>query len=86
MRRTRRGLRRHERIQLTQSRQNSYPRRFRWRGRNYDVAAVQEAWTKMQRGPGRSARHYFRVRCTEGIYEIFRDTKLDTWYLAAQIS
>jgi len=87
MKRARKKLRKHEPIQLTARRHNYFPRRFMWRGKNYDVTAVQEVWTKMQRrGTRRSACHYFRVKCREGTFDIFQDTTLNAWYLAAQVS
>jgi len=87
MKRARKKLRRHEPILLTARRHNYFPQRFMWRGKNYNVTAVQEVWTKMQRrGTRRSACHYFRVKCREGTFDIFQDTTLNAWYLAAQIS
>ena len=87
MNRERKKLRRHEPIQLTERRHNYFPQRFMWRGTNYDVTAVQQVWTKTQRrGRRRSACHYFRVKCREGTFDIFQDTTLNAWYLAAQIS
>ena len=87
MKRAQKKLRRHKPIQLTARRHNYFPQRFMWRGKNYDVTAVQEVWTKMQRrGTRRSACHYFRVKCREGTFDIFQDTTLNAWYLAAQVS
>ena len=87
MKRAQKKLRKHEPIQLTARRHNYFPQRFMWRGKNYDVTAVQEVWTKMQRGgTRRSACHYFRVKCREGTFDIFQDTTLNAWYLAAQVS
>jgi hypothetical protein len=47
------------------------PGRFRWRGREYAVAAVVEAWRELSEGsramPDRYVRrHWYRVRTTDG--------------------
>jgi uncharacterized protein DUF6504 len=87
MKRGRKKLRRHEPINLTARRYNYFPHRFMWRGKDYHVTAVQEVWTKMQhRGTRQSARHYFRVKCREGTFDIFQDMTLNAWYLAAQVN
>lgn len=71
-----------EPIRLLARRHNYFPKRFMWRGRQYDVYAVERAWTKMRR---RGGRHFFRVRCLEGTFDIYQDVTLNAWYLARQV-
>jgi hypothetical protein len=73
-----------EPIELLARRHNYFPRRFMWRGHRYDVHAVEEAWTETHRG-GRDARHFFRVRCAEGKFDLFQDINLNAWYLAREV-
>jgi len=74
--------RRKEPIQMVSRRHNYFPRRFMWRGANYDVYSVERAWTEMKRSGG---QHFFRVHCAEGTFDIFQDAALNAWYLAAKI-
>lgn len=74
----------HDPIRLVSRRHNYFPQRFIWRGQRYDVHAIVRAWTEMQRGR-RSARHYFRVRCREGIFDIYQDIAVNAWYLTRQV-
>ncbi len=69
-----------EPIALLAKRHNYFPRRFMWRGREYNVHAVERAWTETRRG-SKNARHYFRVRCAEGTVDLFQDINLDAWYV-----
>ncbi len=71
-----------EPIRLLSRRHNYFPRRFMWRGEQYDVHHVVEAWTEVKRN---TSRHFFRVRCREGIFEIYQDIPLNAWYLARQV-
>jgi hypothetical protein len=72
-----------EPIKLMSRRHNYFPKRFMWRGKRYDVFTVERAWTKTKR---KTTWHFFRVRCKEGTFDIFQDTKLNAWYLAAQVA
>ncbi len=74
-----------EPIQLLARRHNYFPRRFLWRGQRYDVHAVEEAWTETGWGR-RKARHFFRVRCAEGKFDLYQDVNLNAWYLARKVS
>lgn len=74
--------RKKEPIRLMARRHNYFPLRFEWRGQRYDVRAVEEAWTEMRR---QSSRHFFRVRCREGTFDIYQDLKLNAWYLAGEV-
>lgn len=78
------GTRAAEPINLLARRHNYFPRRFLWRGKQYDVHAVERAWTEMRRG-GKDARHFFRVKCAEGRFDLFQDVDLNAWYLARRL-
>lgn len=75
-------IRRKEPIQVLSRRHNYFPKRFVWRGQQYDIYRVERAWTDMK---GRGGRNFFRVRCPEGVFDIFQDAALNAWYLAAQV-
>ncbi len=76
-------LKRQEPIKLTARRHGHYPKRFIWRGVKYEVTSVQEVWTRMQRkGPAKGTRHYFRVRCREGTFQLIQDAARNAWYIA----
>lgn len=72
-----------EPIHLMARRHNYFPKRFMWRGQKYEVTTVERAWTKPRR---KGAWHFFRVHCPEGTFDIFQDTLLNAWYLAAQVA
>ena len=72
-----------EPIRLMERRHNYFPKRFMWRGDRYDINSVERTWTKMHR---KGARHFFRVHCRQGTFDIYQDTILNAWYLAARIA
>ncbi|HDQ34865.1 MAG TPA: hypothetical protein ENN14_00950 [Chloroflexi bacterium] len=72
-----------EPINLLARRHNYFPKRFLWRGQEYHVHAVERAWTEQRRG--QAARHFFRVRCSEGIFDLYQDLRLNAWYLAREV-
>lgn len=74
-----------EPIKLLSRRHNYFPKRFVWRGKKYDIYAVERAWTKSKRS-GKASRHYFRVRCADGTFELYQDLALNTWYMARRVS
>lgn len=62
--RRRRGA---EPIEMRERRHGYFPKSFTWRGRRYDVYAVERCWTVSRRSlGGRVERHCFRVRCSFG--------------------
>ncbi len=73
-----------EPIALLSRRHNYFPKRFMWRGKKYNVYAVEEAWTEMRRG-GKNAHHYFRVKCPEGTFDLYQDVNLNAWYMHKQV-
>ncbi len=71
-----------EAVEMVERRFQFFPRIFRWRGRHYEVDAVERCWTVSRPGwKRRVERHYFVVRCADGIFELFQDIKANTWHL-----
>ncbi len=70
-----------ESIRMTSKRFGYFPQSFVWRGREYDVDAVERCWTVSQRWLWEVKRHCFRVRCAEGRFELFQDVKNNTWHV-----
>lgn len=73
-----------EPIRLLSRRHNYFPQRFLWRGEQYDIYAVVRAWTEIKRG-GTLIRHFFRVQCLEGTFELYQDVTLNAWYMARRL-
>jgi len=72
-----------EAIEMQSKRFGYFPRTFMWRGQRYNVHAVERCWTTSTRQwGGRAQRHYFRVRCREGAFELFQDITHNTWHVA----
>jgi hypothetical protein len=72
----RRGAR--EAVEMQEKRFGYFPKRFRWRGRIYQVEAVERCWTSARR----NFCLCFRVRCREGQFELFQDVRLGSWEVA----
>lgn len=73
-------VRHHEQpVQVQEKRFGYFPKTFRWRGKRYDVQAIERIWAKSRRMP----RLYFRVRCRDGIFDLYQDLRADTWHLCA---
>lgn len=72
----RRGVR--EAAEVLEKRFGYFPKRFRWRGRIYDIDSVERCWTSMRRGP----RLCFRVRCRETRFDLSQDIRLNKWEVA----
>ncbi len=71
-----------EAIDLLERKFGLFPQAFLWRGRRYDVEAVQRCWTVSRRGWRRRVeRHFFQVRCPEGTFELYQNLKANTWHL-----
>jgi len=80
-----------------QERQHGYfPKAFTWRGRRYDVYAVERCWTVTRRKlVGVVERYYFRVRARprsgdmraeEGTFEIYQDVKHGVWRMQRRVA
>jgi len=69
--------RREESVEMQEKRFGYFPKAFRWHGHRYDVQAVERCWTRAQKTP----RLYFRVRCREGMFDLYQDVRANTWHL-----
>jgi hypothetical protein len=71
-----------EAVEMTERRFRYFPRVFRWRGQRYTVEAVERCWTASRWGwKRRIERHYFLVRCGEGLFELYQDIETSLWHL-----
>lgn len=71
-----------EAVEIVQKRFQYFPHVFRWRGRHFGVQSVDRCWTlSRSRWNHRAERHYFRLRCLEGLFEIYQDPRSNTWCL-----
>lgn len=66
-------------VEMLDKRYGYFPKTFRAGGRTYTVTHVERCWTV----PGRSPRHYFRVRCAEGNFVLCQDVNANTWQVEA---
>ncbi len=83
-RRRRRGA---EPIEMRERKHGYFPKAFVWRGHRYEVYAVERCWTVSRRGRGgKVERHYFRVRCREGTFEVYQNVQHNTWHLQRQVA
>jgi hypothetical protein len=82
-------------IEMLERRHGYFPKVFAWRGRRYDVHAVERCWTIARRGlRGQVDRYYFRVRArarsaanrTEETFEIYQDIQSSTWHMRGRSS
>lgn len=73
----------HQQIDMRSRRFGYFPRTFVWCGREYQVEEVARCWTTASRGSGRMNRHYFKVRCADGTYNVYQDLKRNAWYIVA---
>ena len=91
----------HAKIQMDKKRFGYFPQRFTWRGRRYDVHAVERCWTVSRKRLGNKVeRLCFRVRCAtangrggwsgrvilEGTFDLYQDLNTNTWYLEKIVS
>ncbi len=72
-----RSSRREHVVEIEEKRFGYFPKAFCWRGKRYDVQAVERCWTI----PRRTPRLCFRVRCAEGTFDLFQDIRANTWRL-----
>lgn len=67
----------HQAVEIREKRFGYFPKTFRWRGKHYNVQAVERCWTT-----ARTAPHLcFRVRCREGIFDLYQNVRDNTWHL-----
>jgi hypothetical protein len=81
-------------IHMLERRHGYFPKVFAWRGRRYDVYAVERCWTVTRRGlRGKVERYCFRVRArsragrrnADGTFEIYQDLQNCTWHMQRQV-
>lgn len=65
-------------VQVLEKRFGYFPHRFQWRGAQHQVQAVERTWTKM----GRVAQLCFRVRCSQGTFDLTQNAKTNIWSLS----
>jgi hypothetical protein len=71
-----------EAVEILQKRFQYFPQVFCWRGGHYAAQSVEKCWSVCHRGwRRRVARHYFRLRCPEGRFELYQDVRANTWHL-----
>ena len=71
-----------EAVELLEQRFNYLPQLFRWRGRYYEVDAVERCWTVTRRRRRHHLqRRYFQVQCGDGTFELYQDLVAGTWRL-----
>jgi hypothetical protein len=68
---------RREAVEIQEKRFGYFPKAFRWRGKRYDVQAIERCWTAAKRSP----HLCFRVRCNEGIFDLYQNVRDNTWHL-----
>jgi len=90
----RRLLRRDDVIDMLERRHGYFPKVFAWRGRRYDVYAVERCWTITRRSlRGKVERYCFRVRtrsrsdrrAADEIFEIYQDLQNSTWHMRRRL-
>jgi hypothetical protein len=63
-----------------------FPKTFLWRGHQFYVYAVERCWSVARPSlRGRIERHYFRVRCKEGTFDIYQDVRNNTWHFHQRV-
>jgi hypothetical protein len=66
-------------VEIQEKRFGYFPQAFRWHGKRYDVEAVERCWNAK-----RSEPHLcFRVRCRDGIFELYQNVRDNTWRLVS---
>jgi len=70
--------RRREPVEIQEKRFGYFPKTFRWRGKRYNVQAVERCWNATRNVP----HLCFRVRCQDGTFELYQNVRDNTWHLA----
>jgi hypothetical protein len=69
-----------EPIMMLERRFNLFPAKFSWRGRVYEIEAVNECKT-IPRGQGDSPVYHFWVRCGGQSLHLCQESSSDFWML-----
>jgi hypothetical protein len=64
-------------VEIQEKRFGYFPKVFRWRGKRYDVQAVERCWNATAAFP----QLCFRVRCHEGSFDLCQNVRDNTWRL-----
>ena len=64
-------------VQIQEKRFGYFPKTFRWRGKEYAVQRVERCWN----APRTDAHVCFRVRCEEGVFDLYQNVHNNTWRL-----
>ena len=64
-------------VEIQEKRFGYFPKVFRWRGKRYDVQAVERCWNATRSAP----QLCFRVRCREGLFDLYQNVRDNTWRL-----
>jgi hypothetical protein len=90
----------HEKILMNKKRHGYFPLQFTWRGRRYDVEAVERSWTVSRKRRGNKVeRHCFRVRAIaggngsrsgrsvlEGTFDLYQDLGTSKWHMERAVA
>ncbi len=77
MRLSQRSTRAGQFVQVEEKRFGYFPKTFRWRGKSYNVDAVERCWNARRYAPSLC----FRVRVGEGMYDLYQNVRDNTWRL-----
>jgi len=68
-----------EAVQILEWRFNYFPRRFRWRGRQFEVIQVEQVRSMRREWPRRSQRRNYQVTTDCGRFTLCHDLLHDIW-------
>lgn len=66
-------------VEMEAKRFGYFPQTFVWRGRRFEVQAVERCWSIEQRWVWNIVRNCFRVTCAEGSFDLSQNIKNGTW-------
>jgi hypothetical protein len=64
-------------VEIQEKRFGYFPKVFRWRGKRYYVQAVERCWNATKSAP----QLCFRVRCRDGLFDLYQNVRDNTWRL-----
>jgi hypothetical protein len=71
--------RRADAVHILERRFGYFPKRFRWRGRQFDVIGVPRVWCAARRWPRPAQERRYELLTTEGRFELAHDLLRDAW-------
>ena len=66
-----------EAVEIQEKRFGYFPKAFRWRGKRYFVETVERCWNASRYAP----HLCFRVRCADGVFDLYQNVRDNTWRL-----